>query len=112
MRFTFPDPVLACEFTGGYYRVPQMKRHTLPRRYVLATLAEFPKWEMRNIPELAAELDPVMNAFDPWARDRGQYCSLQWKPRAGAESDESFPAPAAGSASRSSGATRPSEPER
>jgi hypothetical protein len=45
---------------------------------------------MRNIPELTPELDSVVNAFDPWARDRGQYYSLAWKPRPGAESDDSF----------------------
>jgi Animal haem peroxidase len=45
---------------------------------------------MRNIPELRPELENVVNAFDPWARDRGQYYSLAWKPRPGAESDESF----------------------
>jgi heme peroxidase len=45
---------------------------------------------IRNIPELTTELDPVVNAFDPWARDRGQYYSLQWKPRAGAETDPAF----------------------
>lgn len=45
---------------------------------------------MRTIPELAGELAPVVNAFDPWARDRGEYYSLQWKPRKGAESDEAF----------------------
>jgi hypothetical protein len=45
---------------------------------------------LRNIPELSAELDTVVNAFDPWARDRGQYYCLQWKPRPGAESDASF----------------------
>ena len=45
---------------------------------------------LRNIPELASELEPVINAFDPWARDRGQYYSLAWKPRPGAESDDSF----------------------
>jgi hypothetical protein len=45
---------------------------------------------LRNIPELKPELDPVINAFDPWARDRGQYYSLAWKPRPGAESDDSF----------------------
>jgi len=45
---------------------------------------------IRNIPELKAELDPVVNAFDPWARDRGEYYSLQWKPRPGAESDPAF----------------------
>jgi hypothetical protein len=45
---------------------------------------------LRNIPELKNELAGVVNAFDPWARDRGQYYSLQWKPRPGAESDDSF----------------------
>jgi hypothetical protein len=45
---------------------------------------------MRTIPELALELAPVVNAFDPWARDRGEYYTLQWKPRKGAESDEAF----------------------
>ncbi len=45
---------------------------------------------LRTIPELAEELEPVVNAFDPWARDRGKYYSLQWKPRPGADSDEAF----------------------
>ncbi len=45
---------------------------------------------LRTMPELTEELDPVVNAFDPWARDRGRYYSLQWKPRSGAESDEAF----------------------
>ena len=45
---------------------------------------------MRTIPELRAELAPVINTFDPWARDRGEYYSLAWKPRPGAESDEAF----------------------
>jgi hypothetical protein len=48
---------------------------------------------MRTIPELATELEPVRNAFDPWARDRGEYYSLAWKPRKGAESDEAFSEP-------------------
>lgn len=45
---------------------------------------------MRNIPALTPELQNVVNAFDPWARDRGEYYSLQWKPRPGAESDDAF----------------------
>jgi hypothetical protein len=48
---------------------------------------------LRAIPELAPELAHVANAFDPWARDRGEYYSLQWKPRAGAEKDEAFQRP-------------------
>jgi hypothetical protein len=46
---------------------------------------------LRTMPELAPELEHVVNAFDPWARDRGEYYSLQWKPRRGAESDPAFP---------------------
>jgi len=45
---------------------------------------------LRNVPELSGELQSVVNVFDPWARDRGQYYSLEWKPRSGAESDEAF----------------------
>ena len=44
----------------------------------------------RTIPELKPELEPVVNVFDPWARDRGAYYSLKWKPRPGAESDVAF----------------------
>jgi hypothetical protein len=45
---------------------------------------------LRAIPELEKELRPVVNSFDPWARDRGQYYSLDWKPRADAASDPAF----------------------
>jgi hypothetical protein len=45
---------------------------------------------LRNIPELAEELRPVVNVFDPWARDRGEYYSLEWKARPGAQSDPAF----------------------
>ncbi|HEY3838013.1 MAG TPA: peroxidase family protein, partial [Bryobacteraceae bacterium] len=45
---------------------------------------------IRNIPELAAELLQVVNVFDPWARDRGEYYSLDWKPRQDAQSDPAF----------------------
>ena len=44
----------------------------------------------RTIPELEKELEHVVNVFDPWARDRGDYYSLQWKPQDRAESDEAF----------------------
>ena len=46
---------------------------------------------LRTMPELEPELEQVVNAFDPWARDRGEYYSLAWKPRPGAEADEAFP---------------------
>jgi hypothetical protein len=45
---------------------------------------------LRVAPELGAELSHVVNVFDPWARDRGQYYSLDWKPRNGAEADPAF----------------------
>jgi hypothetical protein len=45
---------------------------------------------LRTMPELEPELRGVINAFDPWARDRGEYYSLEWRPRPGAESDPAF----------------------
>jgi hypothetical protein len=45
---------------------------------------------LRTVPELKPELDQVVDAFDPWARDRGEYYSLEWAPRKGAETDEAF----------------------
>jgi hypothetical protein len=48
---------------------------------------------MRTIPELRPQLADVANAFDPWARDRGKYYSLAWKPRAAAKGDPAFATP-------------------
>jgi len=45
---------------------------------------------LRTLPELAPELAQVVNAFDPWARARGAYYTLDWMPRPGAESDPAF----------------------
>jgi len=45
---------------------------------------------LRTMPELSGQLEGVINVFDPWARDRGDYYSLQWKPKAAAVADESF----------------------
>ena len=44
----------------------------------------------RTIPELEPELAHVVNAFDPWARDRGNYYDLRWKPREDAKGDPAF----------------------
>jgi hypothetical protein len=46
----------------------------------------------RTLPELEPELAHVVNAFDPWARDRGDYYDLQWNPRNDAKEDEAFKA--------------------
>jgi hypothetical protein len=45
---------------------------------------------LRAMPELAGELKGVVNAFDPWARDLGEYYSIAWTPRPGAENDPAF----------------------
>ena len=45
---------------------------------------------LRAVPQLAPELQHVHNVFDPWARNRHGFYSLDWKPRQGAENDESF----------------------
>lgn len=44
----------------------------------------------RTMPEISEQLVGVMNVFDPWARDKGEYYSLEWKPKASAVTDESF----------------------
>lgn len=53
-------------------------------------VSPFKRVLLRTMPELAPELAHVVNVFDPWARDRGAYYSLTWKPRRGAESDPAF----------------------
>ena len=45
---------------------------------------------LRTMPELRDQLSTVINVFDPWARDRGNYYSLEWSPRPDAKSDKSF----------------------
>ncbi|MBV9330796.1 MAG: oxygenase, partial [Alphaproteobacteria bacterium] len=48
---------------------------------------------LRVMPELSDELKTVVNAFDPWARDRpadGNYYSLKWSPRESAKYDPAF----------------------
>jgi hypothetical protein len=48
---------------------------------------------LRNIPELQPELKNIVNSFDPWARDRGQYYTLDWNPRLDAAKDPAFARP-------------------
>jgi hypothetical protein len=48
---------------------------------------------LRTMPELEKELESVVNAFDPWARDRkadGKYYSLKWSARPDAKDDPAF----------------------
>jgi len=59
----------------------------------LVQVAPLKRTLIRNIPELREQLMPVINTFDPWARDRGEYYSLDWSPRPGAEEDPAFVRP-------------------
>jgi hypothetical protein len=56
-------------------------------------VSPFKRVLLRTMPELEGELQGVVNAFDPWARDRGDYYSLEWRARAGAERDPAFRKP-------------------
>jgi hypothetical protein len=55
-------------------------------------VSPFKRVLLRTMPELKAQLAPVADAFDPWARDRGKYYSLAWKPRPEATNDPAFAA--------------------
>ena len=61
-------------------RVNGHRQQVLPLKRVL----------MRNLPGLKGELDHVVNAFDPWARDRGTYYALNWWPQRRAAGDPAF----------------------
>jgi len=100
-RRLFSDRFFTSSFRPEFYS-------TLGRQWVLNNGPDGKKWEpklsnghkvevsplksvmLRAMPELARQLEGVVNVFDPWARDRGNYYSLEWKPRADAVSDESF----------------------
>ena len=43
---------------------------------------------LRVMPELTHELQHVINVFDPWRRDRGEYYSTQWKIRSEIQKDD------------------------
>jgi hypothetical protein len=80
------DPVMEDGMPNGH------EQQMLPMKRVL----------LRVMPELTDELKTVVNAFDPWGRDRtvdpdgkrgtpgGNYYSLSWTPRPGAEGDPAF----------------------
>jgi hypothetical protein len=73
------DPVFAEGAPNGH------EEQVLPMKRVL----------LRTMPELKDELKDVVNAFDPWARDRkgnGNYYSVEWEPREDAkDKDPAFP---------------------
>lgn len=61
--------------TGPQFEPRESNGHRVP-------VSPFKRVLLRTVPELAPELSGVVNAFDPWARDRGSYYSVGWKPRA------------------------------
>lgn len=69
--------------TGKRYETRESNGHRVE-------VSPFKRVLLRTMPELAPELAGVVNAFDPWARDRGEYYGLGWKPRKGAEADPAF----------------------
>ena len=68
---------------------PEMMEQGMPNGHT-QPVSPMKRVLLRTMPELAEELQGVVNAFDPWARDRGEYYSLDWKAREGAEADEAF----------------------
>jgi hypothetical protein len=68
---------------------PELMEHGTPNGH-RQQVSPMKRVLLRAMPELAGELQGVVNVFDPWARDRGDYYSLDWKPRAGAENDDAF----------------------
>ena len=71
---------------------PGEKQHEpgAPNGHAMQEVAPLKRVLLRTVPELAAQLEGVINTFDPWARNRGEYYCLDWKPRTGAESDPAF----------------------
>lgn len=61
-------------------RVNGHRQQVLPLKRVL----------IRNLPGLGEELEHVINAFDPWARDRGDYYATDWVPQRRAADDPAF----------------------
>jgi hypothetical protein len=100
-RRLFSDRFFTSSFTKEFYSkvgVEWVMNHGPENQCVQRTWVFFHKVDpsplkcvlRRTIPELEPELSHVVNAFDPWARDRGDYYDLQWKPREDAKGDEAF----------------------
>lgn len=99
-RRLFSDRFLTSSFRPEFYTTfgvewvtsngPEKKMERLPSNGHEEEVSPLKRVLLRTVPELAPELEHVVNAFDPWARDRGEYYSLAWKARAGAEMDEAF----------------------
>ncbi len=69
---------------------PELKEPGEPNGHKQQPVSPLKRVLLRNVPELSSELQNVVNVFDPWARDRGQYYSLEWKPQPRAVTDPAF----------------------
>ena len=47
-------------------------------------------WEPRLCVHVGECFQGLPDVFDPWARERGEYYALEWRPRRGAEADAAF----------------------
>jgi hypothetical protein len=103
-RRLFSDRFLTSSFRPEFYTQlgvdwvnhngpgPQLMEQGRPNGHV-QPVSPLKRLLLRTMPELAGELQTVVNVFDPWARDRGDYYSVAWKPRPGAETDDAFRTP-------------------
>ena len=101
-RRLFSDRFFTSSFRPEFYSTlgyrwvmnngPGEKRYEpgAPNGYENYEVSPFKRVLLRTVPELEGELEGVINAFDPWARDRGTFYCLDWKPRPGAEADPAF----------------------
>jgi hypothetical protein len=99
-RRLFSDRFFTSSFRPEFYTTlgvdwvtnngPDVRMEKRPSNGHLDPVSPMKRVLLRTVPELSAELEHVVNVFDPWARDRGGYYTLQWKARPGAETDEAF----------------------
>jgi hypothetical protein len=99
-RRLFSDRFFTSSFRPEFYSTfglnwvinngPDVQMERTPSNRHLDPISPMKRVLLRTLPELEPELRAVVNVFDPWARDRGEYYSLQWKARAGAEEDQAF----------------------
>ena len=71
---------------------PDVRMEALPSNGHRDPVSPMKRVLLRTVPELAPELEHVVNVFDPWARDRGEYYTLEWKARPDAKTDKAFTA--------------------
>jgi Animal haem peroxidase len=72
------------ELDRGQCNEPEKSNgHTIP-------VSPLKRLMLRVAPELESELMQVVNVFDPWARERGDYYDVSWKARADAAADPAF----------------------